>query len=113
MAAKALAVAVALLALSGSSHGGSSLSLGGPASHLRHDSSPPPAPTSDADAPCVWVRDHGARGDGVADDTDAIQAAVNAAIDVNRETTALHYPRGSATRIQEDDTGPALCFGPG
>jgi hypothetical protein len=67
-----------------------------------------PAPAPSTTNSCVYPRDHGALGDGVSDDTAAIQAAVDTAVNATRPGTIR---RGSGD--QEDDTGPALCFGPG
>ena len=108
------AALLSLLAIAASSSGGTGHSPAPPptrvmASRRGATAAPPPPLGPD----CVYVRDHGARGDGVHDDTDAIQAAVNASAHSLREATIFNYPRGSSNRVQEDDTGPAVCFGPG
>ena len=60
---------------------------------------------------CVDVRDWGARGDGITDDSDAIQAAVHAAIAGQKDFEI----ENTVTRVRQHNIvgGPDLCFSPG
>ena len=62
---------------------------------------------------CIDVRDFGARGDGATDDSDAIQAAVHAAIDGQKKmVVGRPWEAGKPTRHPLVG-GPDLCFSPG
>ena len=54
---------------------------------------------------CVHVRDHGAIGDGIADDTEAVQQAIFAAMNGTRMVHVSGW--------HNDQTGPDVCFSPG
>ena len=60
---------------------------------------------------CIYVRDYGAMGDGITDDSDAIEAAVAAAIAGQQDfkITNLH----NHVRQHNLVGGPDLCFAPG
>lgn len=69
-----------------------SLFLVGLASCGQELAAPLPPPPSAPEGPRLNVRDFGARGDGVADDTAAIQAAINAA--PNSQNSTIYFPAG-------------------
>ena len=64
---------------------------------------------------CIDVRDFGAKGDGTTDDSDAIQAAVQAAIASEKDFPVTSPPVGSKPGVRQHNLvgGPDLCFSPG
>ena len=64
---------------------------------------------------CINVRDFGARGDGITDDSSAIQAAVHAAIASEKDFPISSPPIGGKPGVRQHNLvgGPDLCFSPG